>query len=113
LRRLGCILATVLWFAILLLPCVGFYLAIQGEITWERSRFSNDRLWLVRDERQMGIALSDTQPMGSTDAAEVCTRTYVTIWLWSEGTFERIGYCNCEKRTENGVWMTSRECTLP
>jgi hypothetical protein len=113
LRQLGCILGTLLWFILLLLPCVGFYLAVRGEIVWERSRFSNDRLWLIREPGQTGIALSDTQPMGPTDANEVCTRTYVTIWLWSAGSFDRTGYCDCEKQTENGEWTTSRECKLP
>jgi hypothetical protein len=113
LRRLGCIVALVLWFAILMLPCIGFYLAVRGEITWDRSRFSYDRLWLVREERQTGIALAHTQPIGPTDVDEVCTRTFVTIWLWSEGSFERTGYCDCERRTETGDWTMSRECTLP
>lgn len=113
LRRLGCLLATLLWFLVLLLPCVGFYLAVRGEIVWERSRFSSDRLWLIREGEQRGIAFSDTQPMGPIDAEEVCKRTHVTIWLWSQGSVERLGYCECEQRLENGDWAAGRECTLP
>jgi len=113
LRRLGCLLATLLWFLVLLLPCVGFYLAVRGEIVWERSRFSSDRLWLIREGELRGIAFSDTQPLGPIAAQEVCKRTYVTIWLWSQGSVERLGYCECEQRLENGDWAAGRECTLP
>jgi len=113
LRRIGCVLGMLVWLAVLLLPCLGFVLAVQGEITWERSRFSQDRLWLIRESDQRGVALSDTRPVGRTDADEVCTRTYVTIWLWSQGSIDRIGYCQCEQRTVNGDWKASRECRLP
>lgn len=112
-RRFGCILGTLLWFIVLLLPCVGFYLAVRGEIVWERSRFSSDRLWLIREPGQTGVALANMQPMGATDAEEVCTRTYVTIWLWSQGSFEQIGYCDCYRQAENGDWIAGKECKLP
>lgn len=113
LRRVGCLAGALIWLAVLLLPCLAFVLAVRGDITWERSRFSQDRLWLIRESGQNGLALSDTRPLGRTDADEVCARTVVTFWLWSQGSVERTSYCQCEQRTPSGDWTLSRECPSP
>jgi hypothetical protein len=105
-RRLGCGAALVIWFALILSPCVCIILAVQGEILVHLSDVPGNslRIWLVNEahERGIGIARPTVHPMGNADT--VCVQTAVSFVFW-EGEGKPTSYCECYKHpAQSGEW---------
>jgi hypothetical protein len=98
LRRAGCIVALIIWFAILLLPCFLIVLATQQEIsiTTGGAPGQQTRLWLISEAEQRGLALSTGTVHQSGDNA-ICVQTNVNYYLWA-GSSEPSVYCECYER---------------
>ncbi len=111
-RRLGCGVALVLWFGVLLLPCFCFVLAAQGEITVSLSDVPGNtfRIWLVNEANERGIGISKPILRTTGDANSVCVQTDVSFILWQgEGTPNH--YCDCYTRPHEGTDWTSTSTT--
>ena len=99
LRRPGCVLALILWFALLLLPCPMFILATQGQISLPLGGApgQESRLWLVMeaDARGLGLSLPGVRQAGDA----VCVQTDVRYFFWA-GSAEPVSYCECYTRDD-------------
>jgi hypothetical protein len=108
LRRLGCGIALVLWFLILLLPCALFTLATQGQITISQGGLPGQeiRVWLIMEVEQRGLGISSTSTHGS-DPNALCLQTNVSYLLWS-GRENPNTYCDCYTRADaESAWELS------
>jgi hypothetical protein len=115
-RRAGCIVAVVIWFVILLLPCFLIVLAVQQEITISTGSVPGQqiRLWLISEAEARGLAISTASLHQTADNA-ACVQTDVRYFLWA-GESEPSSYCECYQRVSaNASWvstsMASGACT--
>ncbi len=115
LRRPGCLIALVVWFVVLLSPCILLFLAIRGEISISTGSAPDQRvrIWLIQEPRQSGIGLSNTQVRQNADG--LCVQTNVSFVLW-QGEAEPTAYCECYTQAETGWQIVSAEegaCQIP
>ena len=104
LRRIGCTIALILWFALLLLPCFLIVLATQGEIAIAQGELPGQqlRVWLIMEADQRGLGMSSATAYREDDAA--CVQTDTRFWLW-QGAAEPVSYCECyERAATDSVW---------
>jgi len=112
LRRAGCIVALILWFAILLTPCFFIVLAAQQEISISTGSAPGQqiRVWLVSEADQRGLALS-TGSMRQIGENTICVQTEVRFLLWA-GSAEPINYCECYERASSAdSWSATTTTT--
>ena len=111
-RRLGCIIALVIWFLILLAPCFLIVLAVQQEISISTGSAPGQqtRLWLISEAEQRGLAISTASTHQAT-ATGVCVETDVRFLLWT-GQSDPLSYCDCYQR-ENVDAPWSQTTTAP
>jgi hypothetical protein len=103
-RRLGCTIAVIIWFMVLLTPCLCIVLASQGEIAIRLGDLPGQsfRLWLLSESRQRGVGISRPSIHTAEDENQVCLQTDVSFMLW-EGIAEATTYCECYTRPDNNV----------
>lgn len=107
LRRPGCVIALILWFGLLMLPCPMFVLATQGEISLSLGSAPGQqaRLWLVMEADARGLGLSLPRVTGSDTA--LCVQTDVRYFFWA-GSAEPVSYCECYTRAApSGAWSAA------
>lgn len=116
LRSPGCVIALIIWFVVLLLPCFLIILAVRGEISITTGSAPEQRLriWVIQEAGQSGIGISnvDVQPNG---ADALCVQTNVSFVMW-RGEAEAMHYCECYAQSESGWQLTSVEqstCSPP
>ena len=115
LDRLGYILLCLFLLLLLQVPIILLVLASRQEITWQRSPFDSDRLWLIQSVEASGLGFSHTHLMdGAPDGR--CARTDTTIWIYAgrprERGWQRTAYCECYQPV-NGQWQGGGRCQLP
>lgn len=100
-RRVGCIMALVIWFVLLLLPCFFIVLATQNEIIISQGSLPNQeiRILLLMDADKRGIFVSTTSVHSSEVNLGVCLQTDVSYLLW-QGSAEASVYCECYEHAE-------------
>lgn len=98
LRRLGCGLMLVIWFAILLLPCALVVIAVRQEIVISQGDAPGQqtRFWLISEADQRGFGLSTASVMQISENA-LCVQTNVHFYLWT-GSADPLTYCECYER---------------
>jgi len=103
LRRVGCIIVLVIWFAILLLPCFCIVLAAQGEIIISQGRAPNQelRVWLIMEASERGIGISATSTHIGENSSALCVQTNINFILWS-GSAEPTVYCDYYTQSSEG-----------
>ncbi|MBK8028134.1 MAG: hypothetical protein IPK17_01225 [Chloroflexi bacterium] len=93
LRRLGCTIALIIWFTLLLAPCFLIVMATQGELTISQGNLPGQqiRLWLIMeaDERGLGVSSTSTQQL---DLNTIGLQTNINFLLWS-GQADALIYC--------------------
>lgn len=102
LRRLGCIIALVIWFAVLLLPCMLIVMATQQEVVISTGSAPGQsiRLWLISEIDERGFALSSGSVHERSEAS-MCVQTDVRFLLWA-GRADPVSYCECYERDTAG-----------
>ena len=115
LRRPGCILGLILWFAALLTPCFLITLAVRGEISVTTGSAPEQRLriWLIQEADQSGIGISNASVHEQGES--LCVQTNVHFVLW-RGEAQPTQYCECYIVTGNEYEMaeiTQEACSLP
>ena len=124
LKRLGCGLALLAWFAFLMTPCALFYLAANGEIRLEHSDIPQPRahprllISLVSEQDDRGLRIESANlAAGAIGENDVCVETAVTFLLWqaSEGS-QDVRYCDCYQRADDTApwaltWTSSHACS--
>ncbi|HYO88118.1 MAG TPA: hypothetical protein VER79_05685 [Candidatus Limnocylindrales bacterium] len=99
-RRIGCTTVIVLWFMLLLTPCLCFYISVQQEVTIALGAAPGQslRVWLVMEPRTRGLGVSVGQ-VSSETATEVCVETLTRYLLW-QGRPQDTLYCECYARED-------------
>ena len=115
-RRIGCWLAVIFWFALLLTPCALFYFAVQGETTIRTGGAPGQelRIWLVMEPRTRGFGISNGAVASQTDTA-LCVQTTTTYVLWA-GRGQNAAYCECYERPDPGqpwAYLASTQGSCP
>jgi hypothetical protein len=102
-RRLGCGAVLVLWFTVLLTPCLCIVLASQEEILIHLSDIPANtlRIWLVNEAHERGIGIA-IPSLGATNSANlICVHTNVNFVFW-EGEGKPTNYCECYSQPQQG-----------
>src|SRR5688572_23165061 len=73
--RLGCLLTFIGWLILMTLPLFVLVLAIKGELTWRRSDFVEDRIWLVNNSAEAGQ--EEARGIGYSSARIISDQTQV------------------------------------
>ncbi len=108
LRRTGCGLLLLLWFALLIIiPCGAFTLLTQSEIVITRSSIPDNslRIWMVQDADQRGIGVANGYTVKES-AEAVCTATDIQFFLW-KGKANSNHNCTCYAKQGDGYTITS------
>jgi hypothetical protein len=90
--------ALVIWFMLLLLPCVLFTLAINQEIVIPTGDLPGQqfRVWLVMEPTQRGLGYSFAS-VAQRSENSACLTTNNGFLLW-QGRGEPASYCECYER---------------
>ncbi|MCC6612980.1 MAG: hypothetical protein IT320_05845 [Anaerolineae bacterium] len=117
LRRPGCVIALVIWFALLILIPVAFFIILtRGEIAVSTGDAPDQqaRLWLISNADERGFGYSNAWVAERTDA-DLCLQTDVRYWLW-QGSEDSVTYCECYERadtTSDWSYTSSSEGACP
>lgn len=103
--RMGCYAALVLWFTLILSPCLCLALAAQGQISVQLGDVPGQtlRIWLLNEARERGIGIS--RPLTQVNNDQTCIQTEVSFVLWM-GEGKATHYCECYTRQET-EWILS------
>ncbi len=109
LRRPGCVLGIIIWFMLLLSPCIVVILASRGEVSISTGSAPEQhlRIWLVQEARQRGLGIS-TASVFEQDEDAICVQTNVSFLMW-QGEGESSAYCECYQQSDSGWQTTSLE----
>lgn len=116
-RRLGCGLALLFWFAVLMMPCALFYLAANGEIRLEHRHIPQPHahplllIALVSEAEDRGLRFEASWIAGSQlDDNALCVETAVRFLLWeASGGNQNVSFCDCYTRQDAGAgWEFAR-----
>jgi hypothetical protein len=111
-RRIGCTIALVIWFTILLLPCFLIVFAVQQQIVISQGGAPGQelRIWLISEAEQRGFGVSSTS-VRQTNANALCVQTDVRFLLWA-GSADPVNYCDCYERTNaESEWSLTNTST--
>lgn len=101
LRQVGCGLLIIVWFGIVLLPCLMITLAIRGEITVPYSDIPEDefKLWSIQsaDARGIGIANSRRVPGKNGETCTIIQRNFI---MW-QGEASAARWCSCYTKKDS------------
>ena len=111
LKRLGCALALVCWFTLLLLPCALFALARDGQIVFSRSGLPGDillRVQLLTDADYTGLSFTTSSVSRSEDGVRACVHSTVRYLFWRGESAGVARYCECYTRAGSSTpWLLS------
>jgi hypothetical protein len=113
--RLGCVSGLLILLCLVTVPLFVFVLAVRGELTWRRSQFVEDRLWLINadnasaDERGLGYSASRVISDQTATDGPLCVRTRVYFVLW-QGRSDQLELCDCYLRAANAQYEASGSC---
>lgn len=105
-RRLGCAIALLIWFTLLLTPCGLFYLAAEGEIRFDHrdipQPYAHPLLLvsLVSEAADRGLRFETSRIVEARSSEEMlCVETTVRFLLWEySGGNQDVSYCDCYQR---------------
>ena len=115
-RKLGCGLALLLWFALLLTPCALFFLAANGEIRLNHrdipDAYAHPLLLvsLISETADRGLRVESSWIAGgASDDQTICVETAVRFLLWEySGGNQNVRYCDCyERAAPASIWQLS------
>lgn len=115
--KIGCGIALIFWFALLLLPCGMVWLASGGEVIIgqnvpDASEHPRFQLRLIADADNTGLQITRSGVASQSDDA-LCLQTQVSYLLWNQEDDGDQGviYCDCYQReSEDAAWtLTTTE----
>jgi len=95
-------IALVIWFSVLLLPCLLIVMATQQEVVISTGGApgQNIRLWLISEIDERGFAFSSASVSQRSESL-TCVQTDVRFLLWA-GKADPVSYCECYERDSAG-----------
>lgn len=112
LRRIGCGILLVVWFAVLLTPCFLITLAVQQEVRISTGSAPGQelRVWLIMEAETRGLGVSNGRVALQTET-DLCVQTDIRYFLW-QGSEESVSYCECYQRSNSSeAWMSTTMAT--
>jgi len=115
-RRLGCGLALLAWFTLLLTPAALLYLAANGEIRLEHRDIPQPHahplllLSLISETDDRGLRIETSRiAVGQPAGLTLCVETAVRFLLWEySGGNQNVSYCDCyERQRPEAAWELS------
>jgi len=108
----SCALGCGLWLLVMVLPLVGFFLAVNGELAWRRGpgNLEVDRLFLINEPNASGLGYEAAR---LTSGETFCLRTNVLYFLWrnEEGGNPNAAYGQLYQRNASGqLELTGETC---
>ena len=126
LKRAGCGILLIIWFTVLLTPCLLLYLASNGEIRiWHADipePHAHPRLLIELisevDYRGLRIVNSTITNNILDNDNHTCVSTHVRYLLWESAEEDQdVSYCDCYKRENSeSIWAltsTTADSCLP
>ena len=112
-RRILITLALLLWIVILSVPLLALLLATRGHLQWQRGNFSGDRIWLLSNNKQAGVAWEARRLTAQApDSACVTTRVRFLVWRGlADGL--NVEYCDCYTLPAAEPLVASGTCAVP
>jgi hypothetical protein len=112
LRRLGCGLMLLVWFAILLIPGMMFWLATGGQLRISHADVPDPhqhpllQVDLIMTTENRGLQITQTS-IHSNDELNLCIQGDVNYLLWeSDNTATSATYCQCYERSSSDADWT-------
>jgi len=105
-RRVLIGIGLIIWFMLLMLPCLFFTLAFNQEIAIATGDLPGQqlRVWLVMEVTQRGLGYS-TASVDQRSETSACLTTRINFLLW-QGRGEPASYCECFTRASaSDPWM--------
>jgi hypothetical protein len=113
----SCALGCLIWLAVMAVPALIFYLALQGELDWRRGpgNLEEDRLFVINEPGASGLGYLASRLADDAASDAVCVRTTVTYLLWrnDEGGEQNVSYCACYARNAAGDYEPNGQACLP
>ena len=112
-RRIVITLALLLWIVILSVPLLALLLATRGQLQWQRGNFSGDRIWLLSNNKQAGVAW-EARRLTSQAPDRACVTTRVSFLVWrglADGLYAE--YCDCYDLPAAEPLVATGTCVLP
>lgn len=106
-RRAGCGVALIVWFLLLLTPCLLLVLAVQGDLRIATGSAPGQelRVWLIMEAETRGVGISNGVVRAVTEGG-LCVETQITYALWA-GSEDGSVYCECYGRSnESEEWSS-------
>jgi hypothetical protein len=106
-RRVGCGIALVLWFTLLLAPCGLIVMATQGEIAIPQGSLPGQtiRVWLINEADERGLGTASTSIYQPDNLNTICLQTDSRFLLWYGRPEPSVSYCECFTRaTSSAEW---------
>ena len=112
-KRLGCGLLLIFWFALLLMPCGLFYLAANGEIRLQHGDIPQPHahplllISLVSERTERGLRIESSSVVAHEPV--LCVEAAVRFLLWqSRGGVQNVQYCDCYDGSTEAGWTLSQ-----
>lgn len=107
LRRLGCTIIVIIWFVLLLTPCLGIVLATQGDLVIPQGNAPGHeiRIWLITEADSRGVGISSAV-VHQRESDALCVETNTRFILWA-GNADPLTSCVCYSRSNaEAAWST-------
>lgn len=97
-RRIGCGIGAVIWFILLLLPCIAIALISQNEIAIQTGDIPGQsfRVWLIQDATERGIGIARPS-IHNGQNSNTCLQTDTSFIMWM-GKGDATSFCECYAR---------------
>jgi len=107
-RRVGCLIAVLIWLIVMLIPCFFLTLAFQQEIVITQGDTPNQvlRIWLINEARSRGLGISNASVHSGLQNNDLCVQTDVRFMLWV-GDSPATSYCECYASAGDELEITS------
>jgi hypothetical protein len=107
----GCLLSVAIGLVAVALLFGLARLLSEDELRFGGGELTPNRLWLIRDGENQGLAYSTGRVVErGEDADRVCVETQVRFVLWKADTpFDPIRYCDCYLR-QGSQWQYTEPC---
>jgi len=111
-RRAGCAVLLILWFGLLMVPCLCAVIAINQEIVLPLGPAPGQhvRAWLIMEAEQRGLGISTPRVTGDEASGALCVETHNRFVLWQGREADAI-YCECYERGDDGAGCTLTSTT--
>jgi hypothetical protein len=101
-RRIGCLSMLIVWFVLMLSPCLLLTVIVRGEATLPLSDKPGHQIRMFKvfedDVRGFGLSWGSAEQGDSSD--DVCIKSHVRYFTW-QGSGENVDFCQCYSHVDD------------